>query len=569
MPFSFLVRSKLAICVTLVALALLPFGGVWFGSEQIISIPLSEYPVKLWGYIRFWEEGRLFGGTVDELGFPYQSSLNNPDIFATFIVGGLAPYIGESLSYNLLLFVVMLANISGMYFLARQWKLSIFSALTSSVFLGWNALVLSYGFASCISDLIHLWPYCFSLALLRRALDDCTVSTSLGAGIFLALGLWTCPYNFVLFLPALLFILPWIFVQYGRKSFPVIGWSVGMVAILGGIYAWQLFSLMNTEQSLVNIDDVQNVRHSYPFDQLRPEGEARFTSFLMDFFLGRSGGLILVEQVAHFARAFFVGWIAFGVGLFGLYRAENHLRWLWGGIALFFVLVSTGPYLNVTPDISLPFPWNPVYLMAYLFPGGNLMLEPFRYALVGYLAFGMLVGIGMQAVSRRWQLGLMVGIIVEIVVGTPIGFPLPTQKIETNTAMQQLQQVPDGGIIHLPFFVSDRILFDRDHFQYQLIHEHPIGNIIMGFPPPVYLENQLLCQLLHVEKTLFPIHVSEFSCKTNRFLESVPQLQTLGFQAIVMEQDKYDPTSAQQARELLEQVLVGEEMGDLIVYKLY
>ena len=67
----------------LLIMGLIPFGSVWFQEDMAISIENSELPVKMWCYLRFLEEGRLFGGDIIEAGFPGTSALNNPDIVAS------------------------------------------------------------------------------------------------------------------------------------------------------------------------------------------------------------------------------------------------------------------------------------------------------------------------------------------------------------------------------------------------------------------------------------------------------------------------------------------------------
>ena len=99
------ISKKWAVCV-LVFLSLLPFGGIWFLEDWVISIAYSEFPVKSWCYTKFWSMDRFWGGQIGELGFPTGKVLNNPDVFATLIVGGLWKVIGLSRAYNLMLALV-------------------------------------------------------------------------------------------------------------------------------------------------------------------------------------------------------------------------------------------------------------------------------------------------------------------------------------------------------------------------------------------------------------------------------------------------------------------------------
>ena len=191
-------------------LALLPFTSVLVQSGSVVSIEYSEFPVKMWCYLRFWEHDRFFGGRITEAGFPDASYLNNPDIVATLFIGIFKPILGHFVSFNLLLFSVMLLNLSSLYFLARQFLSSRIASIAGAVAFGWNSLLLSYGFSSNITDLIHVWPYAFSIAWLLIGLKQESNRAGWIAGLFLGLGFLTCPYNFILFLPSLLLLLPWI-----------------------------------------------------------------------------------------------------------------------------------------------------------------------------------------------------------------------------------------------------------------------------------------------------------------------------------------------------------------------
>ena len=107
---------------------------------------------------------------MDHVGFPQTGMLNNPDIVATFIVGVLSPIVGMNWAFNFLLMFVMGANIVGGYFLCRQFGCLRWSSVVGAIVFGWQPLLVSYGFSSVITDLIHLWPYAFGLGFIQRGM---------------------------------------------------------------------------------------------------------------------------------------------------------------------------------------------------------------------------------------------------------------------------------------------------------------------------------------------------------------------------------------------------------------
>jgi hypothetical protein len=558
--------SRRGIVLLLLVLSLLPFGSIWFQENTVISIAESEFAVKYWGYIQFWDVDRFFGGQITEVGFPTSRMLNNPDIVATFVVGTLAPLIGGSTAFNLLLWLVMFSNLASLYWLGRQLGISRVACLSGTVVFGWNSLLLSYGFASNISDLIHLWPYALSLGFLITGLKESQWIYGVYAGLCIGLGFLSCPYNFVLFIPALVLLLPWVFWQYGKESWRILLASACMGGVICAIYAWHLYAIMNAETSLVHTEDVQDVRHSYPFVELLPQNTSRFTLYLSELFTFGSDGLVMVEQVARFARSFYLGWVAMVVAFWGMYKSPDRTKWLWGGILILFVLIASGPYLNWSYDVHLKNPWNPLYLFTYYGFNGRMILEPFRYYLVAVLGLSMLVTIAVQCIQglkTRLLVVLLIG--VDLSFGSAVKFPLPTKSFEPSDEMQAIRELPKGGVIHLPFFVQGRNLFDRSHFAYQLEHEHPIGDPIMGFPPQAYLDNPLMCRILNSEHSFFPMH--RFPCETETISTGIEDLQQKGFVAIVIETEKYDAKLLQQITGWLEKDLsLLSSSGSVLIY---
>ena len=51
-------QSRILLCLV----TCLPFWNLFASTDLLVSIPDSELPVKLWGYVRFWDPS-ILGGT--------------------------------------------------------------------------------------------------------------------------------------------------------------------------------------------------------------------------------------------------------------------------------------------------------------------------------------------------------------------------------------------------------------------------------------------------------------------------------------------------------------------------
>ena len=537
-------ENRLWIVATLF-IAWLPFSSLGFDwSTQVISIENSEFPVKVWSYVTFSEPSMWFGGHVDTASFPLTGALNNPDIIAGIVfwfasLVGLEQHTDYGLVFNVLLYSVMWLNIVSGAFLGSQWSVRRWEALIVGVFFAWQPLLISYGFASNITDLIHIWPFAFGLAFLKRAMDEEHPDTGKYAGGFFALGFLTCPYNFVLFIPILPMMVWWVI--QSDKQWKQLLWNVCMVAgILLALYGLRVGYVINQSGSLVDADTVDSVRHTYPFEGLKGDKETRFAAFFTELWGVFPRPVVVMEQVARFTRHFqwgLITWILVGIGL----RYAN-------GVGLFVLTSivigigsSVGPFATWSPFYELSGPYNPIFWWSHLLPLGKMILEPFRYVLVSGVFMTVCIAVAFSWVSTRYSrvvsLLLGVALVCEVFWRAP-QLPLPVQSLPADSRMDTVP-LEDGGVVHLPFFASRSNRFNRYHFFYQLQHKHPIADPIMGFPSPYIIDNAVLCRLVNAETVKFPMEF--FPCNRETIRKGWKELQTSGIGNIVFDPQKYDP----------------------------
>ena len=382
-------------------------------SSKVISIRNSEFPII--GYVTFSQPSMWFGGRVETASYPLVGTLNNPDLYAGlfFWVGdclGFDQYDDYGVVFNLLLFSVMLMNIFAGAFLSRQFGGSPWINLLVGVFFAWQPLLLSYGFASNITDLTHLWPFALGLGFTKRSLDEDNPADGKLAGLFFASGFLTCPYNFVLFIPILPVLIWWMY-RYSQQ-WKALLWNLSWVAaLILGCYGLRVAFVMNQAGSLVAADTVESVRHVLPFDGLRAEKETRFTAFLMELFGVHPKPVVVMEQVARFTRHFQWGVITCVLVGVGLWKAKD-FRILAGLGVLIGVGTSIGPFAPLNPFTELSGPYNPVYWWSYILPLGKMILEPFRYVLVSGVFMSVLLTIAFMWMSNTWRVWIIVAALV-------------------------------------------------------------------------------------------------------------------------------------------------------------
>ena len=485
-----------------------------------LADPLSELPVRLFVYERVpW-----LGGVVDAIGFPRSGPLNDPDPLGSAFTAVLRPLLGRVGAYDAWVLTNLLATLLATWALGRvviddeRSHAPMFGAVAFTL----TPLALVYGVAGAVVDLLALWPWALCARSCILAWRHARRADQALAGLWAAVGFVASPYHLVVFtslgLPALM-VGAWT----SRRS-----WSGGepgptaaarwTALVVGGLtfvaiagpYAWHLRAVMDDPSSQMSTAAVSASRHTWPFPLLHPDHTHRYTAFLADYVAVGKGTLIERVAASRFYRAFSPGILLFGAAGAGWVLSRAARPWL--AFAAFAALASTGPYAPLTGGLALPWPVNPAWWALHVFPGGALLLEPFRYALPAALALAMAGTVGVHALARRY--GAWVPIVAtvawsaELIALSPVPFPLPTARVEVPSLYAQLSDLPPGAVLELPYFDRGTDRFDRAHFLHQLVHGRPIPDEVLGFVPGWLTENQFTAALLNVEKPSGALGVS-------------------------------------------------------------
>ncbi|MES2644330.1 MAG: hypothetical protein V4850_32895 [Myxococcota bacterium] len=541
----------------LVALAFLPLLGTLGQPGSFIGDPLGELPVKVWVFESFARIG-LLGGTMDVAGYPNLGPLNNPDPTGTLVTMVLRPLVGRVMAYNLLVVGQLAASMLAAWALARALVSDATAALVAGVVFGLSPLVLAYAVTGAVTDILNLWPYPLAILGFLRAVRATNhhrvVTWGLFGGAMAGLGFVTCPYNFVVFASMLLpaaVLLPfalWKTESATRRTAVVAIVAMGLaLAVVGGGGALYIRGIMDAPDSQMSAAAVTATRHAPPYPYLVPGHRDRYVAYLADYVAIDKGALIERTTAARFYRAFAPGAVAIGLALVGLLVAPRRRAAAgWAGVALFCAVASTGPFLPVTGRLAFDTPVNVAWLLTqHVLPGGDVILEPFRYALAASLALAMASAYGAAALTRRLgvagpALGVVLPllVLVEVAAVSPTPWPVPTGPLDAPTIYTELDRyLPPGPILELPYFDHGSDRFYREHFFHQLLHGRPIANEVIGFAPRYLTENQFTAKLLGIEKRTGGLRVTVTA--PDKVEADRVRLTTDGFVGIVVDPRGY------------------------------
>jgi hypothetical protein len=546
----------------LVLLLLWTFRSVLGDGELCLAEPLSELPVKLWVYDTFGQPGRFFGGVVESIGWPNPGPLNNPDLLGTLVVSGLRPLLGDCGAWNLLVGLTALANGLAAAALARQWTGSERSAQVAALAVALMPLVWVHCVAGAVLDLMNVWPFLLSLHQLRVAYETRSIGRAAAAGLWFSLGAVLCPYNALIFAPAVVplgVLIGWNGPQHvGLAAPPRLAEGLGLLFAAGlGLITLAMPFFSFTQQIMADANSqiasglVGSTRHAWPFTALHPWSE-QYVAVLSDYVAVGPGGVTVRDNVSRFYRALSPGWTVLALSVLGalLPSKRQGAGRLWTLTGLFFVLLSLGPFFGITQRFAATTPVNPLWLAVfYGFPGQALLLEPFRFGLVAACCFAVAAAIGAAVVverGQRWRRGgaVLVAVVgLDLLLVAPRHASAPTTSSVLHPVYAELNDIlPPGPILDLPFFVEGSRLFTRRPFLAVTRTGRPIPNGVAGFVPDLLRDNAFARSLLLHERHDGPHRLPDASPR-----ERMPALRALveaGLVGVVVHPQLYRGTRA-------------------------
>ncbi len=209
-------------------------------------------------------------------------------------------------------------------------------------------------------------------------------------------------------------------------------------------------------------------------------------------------GLDLVEH-SHF-----IGYVAFGLAVWGLIRSRQQDKKLWGIIILSSFVFALGPALKIGGPVVLkainegqtsliPLPYWGVMNLPFI----NRLRAPARLVVLMQLAIAVMAAMGWVSFEKkikRFEIkrGISVGIIgVIVLVESMFMFPYVTTEIPISDVYYQLaNENVDGAILELPIALDRQPPEGRWYGNVFLrmyeatVHHHPIIGGISNRPDP-------------------------------------------------------------------------------------
>jgi hypothetical protein len=472
------------------------------------------------------------------------------------------PLVGTVWGYNSLVFIQLYASMLATWAMAREQlspdRVSVVanrSAMVAAVAVGLAPMVLMYAVAGAVSDMLNIWPYPLAILFLVRAIRQGKARYAALSGLFAGLGFITCPYNvlvFLVLLPPAALALPIVRqqAQHWEKPIRILGRIIAAGALLtllsAGGYAWQMQRIMSAENSQMSTEMVDQTRHSPPFPFLQPRHSNRYVGWLSDYVAIGKGHLIWREAGSRYYRCYSPGFLLIYMAIVAVRRRDRPIGpIIWLSMAVFAAVASTGPFLPWDGQHFAQAAINIPYLLMYYLGGGKWILEPFRYAIAASFALGLAATWGAAILIRQrlWLGWFLPGLVAfEVVIASPVPIPMPSMSLAVPEIYRHLDEyLPEGALLELPYFDKSTDRFLRIHFYYQLFHQRPIADEVLGFPPRYLVENAFTATLLAMEKHEGQLRVELGDAahyETDRL-----KLSTDGFAGILLSAGNYATTN--------------------------
>jgi hypothetical protein len=397
----------------------------------------------------------------------------------------LKPLVGPVAAYNLTLLFGLWLSAVGMFLLVYSQTRHRLAAFVAGFIFAFAPYHLTQTLAHMHLGSIHWWP--FYAFFLHRASREHRIRDALGAGLFMALTLWTSLHL------ALLLAL-WTLVYVGSRLIARKTTWPRMVGILGTAALGAL--LLSLPIILPAIENWSEIVYAWTPVAEQTSRQTDLLAYLVPPTLNTLIGSHVVPFYERFvANRAFMPYPGFGVlalALIALFKQPRNALF-WGISGGLWVLLSAGSALRINGNLypHLPLPYR---LVGRVFPFSTIR-SPDRFNLLLTFSLSTLAGLGAAWLHRHrrwWLLPLLVFIFIEYLC-----IPLPMWDLPPSS----------------PFFEQ----MAREETRYGVV-DYPMGY--------EFAKLWLYYQTLH-GKPLVEGHVSRYTAADYAFIYSQPLLQAL------------------------------------------
>lgn len=557
-------------------------------TSRVVGDNESDVWKHLWGY--WWVRGSLLRHFLyplasTDINAPFGGSLFCIDPLNALVAVPLQAVMPLPAAFNVIVLVQLALGAFGAYCLVAYLTESRAAALPAGLIYGFSPYVMAYPVASGVTETLNLAWVPLSLLYFLRTAREGGLRNILRLAIFVFLTIFGSFYYaaFLMLLFALLALGALLVGSFAmarapnreglREAARVVGRCVAGLAIAGlmGIFpVYAFFYTISRPDSIIPpyVRERENLSGEYM--ALITQNYASLASYVL---VGKEN-LTSTFTVDRLSRSTYLGYLVIFWFLMGLtVRGWSRCAAL---LALFFLLLSLGPYMVITQSIRLRDPVSPIYVLLYsVLPLFSKIAIPYRLALMVCLFGGITAAFGMRRVlapQPAWMqnlLGLAIAlqILIEYAVASPAPYPAPLAPAAIPAFYREVaaEKAP-FSILELPPTRWNTELCPGEYFLYQTVHQRPIPYTISGTAYQSMLANGF------TKRLCFPHFEPPNPLPPLRRLDALAWLRSNGFKYVTVHPRMLMPDDGAKLTALLERVLgkpreVGGADDPLWVYE--
>ncbi|MDP8234636.1 MAG: hypothetical protein P9M06_07595 [Candidatus Saelkia tenebricola] len=477
----FSMTTSLVLLLYVILILAITFPTIVGLNKTVLGSQYTDTWNALWG-ICFVKDSILNGTALfftDNIFYPQGGYFYPINLINAILILPLYLFLPLPVSYNLMIMALMLIAALGMYKLAGY----IVKSKSAAFYAG-----LCYSISPVIISTIHngtdeflgvCWVPYYVLSLFR-AKEKNNLGVILSGILFLFLATVSSWYiGFSLGIFTIFFLIYNAVIQNDIGNKKAILKRIAFISIIAVAlctpFYWVFFKSVTNEKKVVGIKNEKSVKWAlkninftdlngcFKINQFRERSEDRSSEY---------NSLVLPEsQDGYFVHSTYIGWIVLILAIIGLIsRHGNPIRIFWAICAVFFFLLSLGPYPRINGlEIKnmLFLKMLPYSIIDHILPLSSYVSLPFRFSILMYLSLFILAGIGLANVLKKIKirhkpilaLFIVTATVLEYLLIAPVPYPFRRCIITVPDFVIDLKNQPGAAIIEIPI----------NHFIYRLL----------------------------------------------------------------------------------------------------
>lgn len=566
----FLSKSLIGILLFYLSITLIIIHPILFQfTTNVLGNEFSDIYSHLW--CMWWGSNSLLitgclPTQTDLINFPAGGTLYSAFPLDTIIT--LPVYIiwGTCAAYNSIIFFhLMLSSTSGFllsfYLTKNKW-----TSIVSGIICGFSPYILTHAIESGEAELAGIgWIILFILFFLKTIREKSYINPVL-CGLFLFLSVFAnIYYGIFIFIFIFLFCLFFIFIfknyyqeltlytnkkenNYPNKALNQNYHLLTLKLFIACLIAIVLISpfaisLKKTLKKKSSILSNITQREDSSFIFFNPSSKIRRHSTLLDYFQTGKKNLHSVKNESNLLFSSYIGYTIFILSLLAILQRKK-LIYFFLFISIFFIVLSLGPYLQLSNNFSFLTPINFIFIIMFkYFPYFSGLISISRFAAMAIISISILVSSGLSYLSTKLNIKEKIIcpiavflILTEFFILSPAPFPTNTTLLYIPQHVTDIAKESESfGVIDFPITVKGSSVFFKKVLFYQTIHGKPILHRI-SMIPDLLISNNFLSLIFSQEQSIFNPLLNYNSNITS----DIKSLRKMNFKYIVLHRKYYN-----------------------------